>query len=345
MILNKLTLHRITSNRDAILLDNEQREVYVPAAVLQKAYITRAWLNQTLLDASFGQCTLCAEVKQEGKRIEAADIWLETERPTPNADKSKFKNFGLELHKPQRGTDAYRDMTNLSRPTALLAKRFIRTDKSHPKPDLCNFRFDNTWLSSLDARHKRNADAVAAGGVVTLCLTPEWRLVTGMGEASVYETHLTLHPVYGIPYMPASGIKGVLRHYMQEQGADAAFIARIFGQDDGGTTQQKATKGRCVFFDAFPLRAPRIELEVMTPHYSKYYGDKQPPADWQSPNPVHFLTVGKGTPFHFRMGWLTETPTPAEKQQITRWLEDALVHKGTGAKTAVGYGYWEKIPD
>lgn len=343
MILKKLILRKIHPNRDATLSDNEQREVHVPAAVLQKACITRAWLDKTLLDVAFGQCALCAEAEQKGNRWEATEIWLETERGAPNADKSHFKNFGLELHKPKKGTDAYRDTTNLNRPTGMLAKRFIRTDRLHPKPDLCNFPFDNEWLNRLDARQVRNANAVAIGGVVQRMFTPEWRLVTGMGEASVYETHLTLHPVYGVPYMPASTIKGVLRHYMQEQGADTTLIARIFGQDDGGTLLQKATKGHCVFFDAFPLRSPRIELEVMTPHYPKYYSDKKPPADWQSPNPVHFLTVGKGTPFRFLMGWLTETPTTEEKQQVTQWLEDALLHKGTGAKTAVGYGYWEKM--
>ena len=44
-------------------------------------------------------------------------------------------------------------------------------------------------------------------------LTLSWRLVVGLGAASVYETSMTLHHIYGIPYIPGSAIKGVTRNY------------------------------------------------------------------------------------------------------------------------------------
>jgi len=44
-------------------------------------------------------------------------------------------------------------------------------------------------------------------------LTLSWRLVVGLGAASVYETSMTLHHIYGIPYLPGSAIKGVTRSY------------------------------------------------------------------------------------------------------------------------------------
>jgi CRISPR-associated protein Cmr6 len=47
----------------------------------------------------------------------------------------------------------------------------------------------------------------------SLTLTLSWRLTIGLGSASVYETSITLHHIYGIPYLPGSAIKGVTRSY------------------------------------------------------------------------------------------------------------------------------------
>lgn len=56
-----------------------------------------------------------------------------------------------------------------------------------------------------------------------ISLGPQGRLVLGIGGESVYETSLTLHHLYGIPYIPASGIKGVLRSWV---------ISQVFAQAD-----------------------------------------------------------------------------------------------------------------
>jgi len=45
-------------------------------------------------------------------------------------------------------------------------------------------------------------------------LRPEWRMVVGLGGESVYETSMTLHHIYGFPYIPGSAIKGVTRHHI-----------------------------------------------------------------------------------------------------------------------------------
>jgi CRISPR-associated protein Cmr6 len=49
--------------------------------------------------------------------------------------------------------------------------------------------------------------------VSSLSLTLSCRLIVGLGAASVYETSMTLHHIYGIPYLPGSAIKGVTRSY------------------------------------------------------------------------------------------------------------------------------------
>lgn len=38
------------------------------------------------------------------------------------------------------------------------------------------------------------------------------KLVIGLGGHSVYETDITLHHIYGVPYIPASAIKGSFRN-------------------------------------------------------------------------------------------------------------------------------------
>ena len=104
-----------------------------------------------------------------------------------------------------------------------------------------------------------------------------------------------------------------------------------------GTTKQS---GRTIFFDAIPTEPPILELDVMTPHFSQYYqGNNAPPADWDYPKPIPFLTVGKDTSFCFAVGWRGKEDKKAQQQAID-WLEEGLQELGAGAKTAAGYGYF-----
>ena len=50
---------------------------------------------------------------------------------------------------------------------------------------------------------------------MTLELKLNWRLIVGLGNESVYETGMTFHPIYGIPYIPGSSLKGVLRSFFR----------------------------------------------------------------------------------------------------------------------------------
>lgn len=345
MELNNLRLKNFKANRDATLVESEnpKRIVEVDSAVLQRAFITRAWLDRTLIKCVAGECLLGAEVEQIGTQLKATKIWLSLEKNKSDDSRGSFKNFGLELTKPRKGTPAYKDLVSLEKVISKLSKRFLTTE--NPNPDLCNFRFDNDFIKNLAERHLKNANALAPNGLVKAEFTPDWRLVTGMGEASVYETNMMLHHVYGVPYIPASTIKGFLRHYLEEFTEGKIHVERIFGKGDEDSSTSKPVKGQCIFFDAFPLKAPRIELDVMTPHYPKYYGEGQPPADWQSPNPIHFLTIGKGTPFRFMIGLPNKGDNQILKTLLSTWLEEALQLRGLGAKTAVGYGYWQQFDD
>jgi len=169
----------------------------------------------------------------------------------------------------------------------------------------------------------------------------DWRLVVGLGGASVYETSMTLHHLYGFPYIPASGIKGMVNAYVHTQVADNDKndddIKRIFG------TQEQA--GNIIFYDALPKTPPTIKPDVMNPHYTPYYQPKNKteyPADYHKPVPVNFLTV-VDTTFSFVIGIRNNVPPETDKKQLLKktkeWLKSALEEQGIGAKTAVGYGY------
>jgi CRISPR-associated protein Cmr6 len=98
--------------------------------------------------------------------------------------------------------------------------------------------------------------------------------------------------------------------------------------------------GQAVFHDAVPAAKPKLEVDVMTVHYPKYYqGSDEPPADTQSPTPIPFLTVGQ-TPFWFAVGWHGEANQAAYDKAVA-CLKFGLTEFGAGAKTAVGYGLFQ----
>ena len=188
----------------------------------------------------------------------------------------------------------------------------------------------------------------------------DWRFVVGLDTESVYETSMTLHHIYGIPYIPGQAIKGVFRSWMileccesEEDALKRQWFCDLFGCPKEKSFYKKAHQGNVVFFDALPtdLKPEHIQPDIMNPHYSQYYGpESKPPADWQDPVPVNFLTV-QGTTFEFFVGVASEknqeikdSTSPFYKQTLLGVVQDqlpeALSMHGLGAKTAVGYGYF-----
>jgi CRISPR-associated protein Cmr6 len=99
-----------------------------------------------------------------------------------------------------------------------------------------------------------------------------------------------------------------------------------------GTTKRR---GQVIFFDAYPTQTPKLVLDVLNPHYGKYYRDEAPPADYLDPIPTYFLTVAKDSAFQFAL--VSESPGLANKAK--QWLTDALTDLGIGGKTSAGYGF------
>lgn len=171
------------------------------------------------------------------------------------------------------------------------------------------------------------------------------RLVVGLGGEGVLETSITLHRTYGVPYIPGSALKGLASRYAHLYLEGEAWRRNLAefqrGQAQAALFGTTAEQGLVVFFDALPLPGEwRLHPDIMNPHHQGYNaGEEEPPADWDSPIPVPFLS-STGTFL------LALAPAPGTDREAARpWLEAAwqilqwaLAEEGIGAKTSSGYG-------
>ncbi|MDA3915706.1 MAG: type III-B CRISPR module RAMP protein Cmr6 [Deltaproteobacteria bacterium] len=185
-------------------------------------------------------------------------------------------------------------------------------------------------------------------------------MITGLGETHPTETSIVLDHTLGIPYIPASGIKGLIRFSHSKQllfddngdFTDKFVEKGSLNETDkdthiplffGGTIKDKIHKitdtlrGSIFFLDAYSVNTPQIKADIINPHYSDYYGDKnKPPGDYQDPLPVKFLTIAPGAQFVFR--FMLDSKSAKHKVQLSTAVKNALEQEGFGAKTATGYG-------
>ncbi|QXM05373.1 type III-B CRISPR module RAMP protein Cmr6 [Crassaminicella indica] len=204
------------------------------------------------------------------------------------------------------------------------------------------------------------------------------KLIIGLGNHSIFETDITLHHIYGIPYIPGSAIKGTLRNYIiqkyfkecincdkncnddcKKNDKDYKIFTEIFGG--------KNTKGKVIFMDAFPVKSFKIKMDVMTPHHSNYYEKNVLPLDTDTPKPIKFLVLMKDSTddditFEFNLGIdkiLANKKLSKEiesnikninkelcnyqivKEFVKKNFKEALNFNGIGAKKSIGYGYFE----
>ncbi|MBA4603662.1 type III-B CRISPR module RAMP protein Cmr6 [Thermoactinomyces sp. AMNI-1] len=164
------------------------------------------------------------------------------------------------------------------------------------------------------------------------------RFIPGMGRPHPVENGVNWHPTLGVPFLPGSSVKGVVRAWAESYNkVDEKTITRIFGPKE-----LEKSAGSVIFFDALPTRHVRLAMDIMTPHHSNYYqGKTKNPHEWETPNPIPFLAVDEGQTFVFAIA-----PRRLQDQedlvQVEHWLKEALETMGAGAKTAVGYGRFKK---
>jgi CRISPR-associated protein Cmr6 len=228
----------------------------------------------------------------------------------------------------------------------------------------------------------------------------DWRMTVGLGAENVHETSMTLHHIYGIPYIPGSALKGIARNAAVEELCDETseetdvmdalldmpdisevkdekekIIAikkagRVQRPDKSHVNVKEETigkiigtwekydiarnvfgsqtySGKVIFFDTYPEGEVKIVPDIMTPHYPDYYNKNEAPGDWQSPNPISFLTVEE-TSYYFCLAMKNKHDDHNDREKdskylnyATNWLKTALQNYGIGAKKSVGYGFFD----
>ena len=152
-----------------------------------------------------------------------------------------------------------------------------------------------------------------------------YRLVIG-SEQSIYKTSIRLHHIYGIPFIPSTAIKGVVRSYIIsekfENSEDNALLNDDFKKVFGSQEQE----GKVIFFDAFPITQPTIKMDIINPIEEEKI--------------INFLTI-EDTTFQFLIATKIKEITFKEKRFLV-WFKEVLQNHGIGAKTAVGYGYFNE---
>ncbi|MDD2845472.1 MAG: type III-B CRISPR module RAMP protein Cmr6 [Rhodoferax sp.] len=187
-------------------------------------------------------------------------------------------------------------------------------------------------MQALAARQSHTAQTTP--DVLTLDAIATAPFTTGLGNEHPLENGFAFLNPYGLPYLPGSGIKGVLRqaarelasgewgsthdwdaekiHLLERKGQAAielSIIDVLFGRaTENGDSDH--VRGALSFWDALPqIPGDSLAVDIMTPHQSHYYqqrqdrksGDSTSPHDSGAPNPISFLTLPPDTAFAFHV--------------------------------------------
>lgn len=176
------------------------------------------------------------------------------------------------------------------------------------------------------AKLKERTIKLAGNEANTFKVTFNWRLRVG-GMRGFRELLLpVLHPIFGIPYIPASTLKGAARNWARKNGASEQVYELL------GMLQGKNVKAAKVeFLDAFPTKSC-LSIDVATPQWS--WADnlvKYQPV----PHPLISLYEPE-----FLIGLRSTAAGKADQEAVStvkQWLQNAL-GDGIGSRVSGGYG-------
>lgn len=179
--------------------------------------------------------------------------------------------------------------------------------------------------------------------------------ITGLGSGHPTETGMILDRNTGLPYIPASSIKGVLRLACAINLAKNKYSDGNVSDDDetlvryfGSESDKNPKRGQLIILDAYPESVPSLKVDIMNPHFSEYYsGENKQPVETGTPKPIKFLTVEEGVPFVFRCAFMPLGNKIFSDEEIQKDVDEmfdtAFETVGFGGKTAIGYGRFKKI--
>ncbi len=120
-------------------------------------------------------------------------------------------------------------------------------------------------------------------------------------------------------------------------------LANGFPSGAGVAPAELALAGNLAFWDV-TIRpgGRRLDVEILTPHYTHYYRDAHPPHESGQPVPNPFLVVPPDSEFHFFVQACPKRLPEMLRESWQQLVRSAFIETadwaGFGAKTAVGYG-------
>lgn len=199
----------------------------------------------------------------------------------------------------------------------------------------------NPWRPMLDGVLRRQATMAAAAhpdALLSLEALATAPFTTGLGNEHPLENGFAFLNPYGLPYLPGSGVKGVLRQAARElasgdwgdaqgwslepryplrvkgkpvldshkQPVVLSMLDVLFGRETSEGDSDHV-RGALSFWDLIPqIAGDSLQVEIMTPHQSHYYQERAhagsiTPHESGQPKPISFLTVPPGSGFTFHI--------------------------------------------
>lgn len=214
-------------------------------------------------------------------------------------------------------------------------------------------RQSSSLLSIVHRRQKKYIDSLEGAGITTVKVEAKTisPFITGLGSGHPTETGMILDRNLGIPYIPASSVKGVLRlacainiardNNSNEVDLDNKTLVKYFGSENDSNPK----RGQLVILDVYPKTISELKIDIMNPHNQNYYsGKNKQPVETESPNPIKFLTVPKGTEFVFNFAYIPlKEGNLCDEKELNDIVDTAFETVGFGGKTAIGYGRFKRI--
>ena len=165
----------------------------------------------------------------------------------------------------------------------------------------------------------------------------------------------------GLPYIPGSEIKGMLRSSFINHPEDtlAALKSKtgienlneadllalervIFGNriKRKPADQNPDEQGGVIFYDAFPIQGS-MGMDSITSHHKKKGNKDSIPPELQEPNPIKTLKVAAGSVFEFCFAIPAELNFGGHsirRAKVKELFLQLILDWGMGAKTKLGYG-------
>lgn len=195
---------------------------------------------------------------------------------------------------------------------------------------------DRDAMQALHTRQLRLFTGVSAAEGLRLDATATAPFTTGLGNEHPLENGFAFLNPYGLPYVPGSGVKGVLRQAARELASgdwgethgwradDEKCFSIVSGKKSFALSMCDVLFGResrngdsdhvrgvLTFWDVIPqIESDSLHVEIMTPHQGHYYQWKKDrngnlievsPHDSGQPIPIPFLTVPPGSGFAFHV--------------------------------------------